>query len=184
MCCSVTCWKDRWSSGEFCLVLGKVRKCSFNLTFYFLYTCTCTFSFQRVLRIVGVITGSFYFVIVVICLFLYRQACRYLLIYVNFFLFLFSGFILRTALFEATSLSFDACLVVVTRVLALCRDGLKQMSDLPFPFLFNWRIHCDIRSWWPKISISSARVICRGWTVNTVLGRLDCQLRTLQQPRM
>lgn len=54
----------------------------------------------------------------------------------EFFFVLFSGFILRTALFEATSLSFDACLVVVTRVLALCRDGLKQMSDLPFPFSF------------------------------------------------
>lgn len=52
---------------------------------YLFYThAPVLFSFQRVLRVVGV-TGSFYFVIVIVCLFLYRQACRYLLIYVNLF---------------------------------------------------------------------------------------------------
>lgn len=65
------------------------------------------------------------------------QAGLQIFTYLCEFFVLFSGFILRTALFEGISLSFDACLVFVTRVLALCRDGLKQMSDLPFIFIFK-----------------------------------------------
>lgn len=70
--------------------------------------------------VVGVITGSFYFAIVNVCLFLYRQACRYLLIYVNSF--------------EVSVFLLTLVLVFVTRILALCRGGLKQTSDLPFLF--------------------------------------------------
>lgn len=158
MGCSGTCWQDRWSSGS-----------EFSL-----HTCTCTFfSFQLVFRVVGIITGYFYF-IVDVCLFLYRQACRYLLIYVVLFCFmdLFLG-----RLIWAISLFFWrlVILVFVTCVLALCRAWSKQMSDLPFFFCY-WRINCDVQSWWPKIS--NAWVICIGWTVNILLGRLSCHLRT------
>lgn len=65
------------------------------------------------------------------------QAGLQIFTYLCEFFVLFAGFIFSTALFEAISLSFDACLVFVTCVLALCRDGFKQMSDLPFFFLIE-----------------------------------------------
>ena len=73
------------------------------------------------------------FVIVNVCLFLYRQACRYLLIYVIFFLLCY-GLILLYLKLSVFLLAL--VLVSVTRVLALCRDGSKQMSDLPFLSFF------------------------------------------------
>ena len=81
----------------------------------------------------------------------------------SFSLFLFSRFILRTSLFEAISLSFDACLVFVTLVLALCRDGLKQMSNLPFLFLLKME-ECIVtnRADDLKFPISNAQVISWG----------------------
>lgn len=56
-------------------------------------------------------------------------------------------------------------LVSVTRVLALCKDGSKQMSDLPFLFfkLKNKLWHTELMT---QNSISNAWAICRGWTVN------------------
>lgn len=125
-----------------------------------LHTCTCTLSFQRVLRVVGVVTGYFNFVIVNVCLFLYRQACRYLLIYV---LWIYFRFIWSYRSFFSTLV-----LVFVTRVLALCRDGLKQMSDLPFfvliLFLSKKKLwHTELMT---QNETSNAWAICRGWPMN------------------
>lgn len=66
-------------------------------------------------------------------------------------------------------------LVFVTCVLALCKDGAKQISDLPF--IFYWRINCDIQSWWPRIQfpmhVSSTEA--KLWML--LLGRLSCHIR-------
>lgn len=93
------------------------------------------FSFQRVLTVVGVVTGSFYFVIVIVCLLLYRQACRYLLYLCEFF-FSFMDLFSELIYLKLSVFFFKLVLVFVTRVLALCGDGSKQMSDLPFLFSF------------------------------------------------
>lgn len=69
-------------------------------------------------------------------------------------------------------------LVFVTCVLALCKDGAKQISNLPF--IFYWRINCDIQSWWPKIQfpmhVSSTEA--KLWIL--LLGRLSCHIRAYE----
>lgn len=136
-----------------------------------LHTCTCTFSFQRVLRVI--ITSSFYFVIV-ICLFCTGRPAD---VYLFMWIFLKLSVILLTLV-----------LVFVTRVLALCRNGWKQMSNLPFLFLLKNKLwHTELMT---QNSISNARVICRGWTVELIfsgkaqLPSKDCFWWSLQQPSM
>lgn len=78
---------------------------------------------------------------------------------------------------------FTVVLDFVTCVLALCRDGLKQMSDLPF-FLFflNWRINCDIRSRWLTVQLpvnmssAGAGIFC-----GDVFNFKDCLWQSLGQ---
>lgn len=148
------CWKkthdllenDVWLEG---------LKCSFKSYFSFVYPCTCTFFHSNVC-----VKGSKYFMLGFFHtkkLFCYchsrlpfsvdRQACGYWLIYVNFcFIDIFISFILSYQAF-----SFNVCFwSFVTRVLALCRDGSKQMSDLPFFFIedYIW-VTTVIWSWWP-----------------------------------
>lgn len=95
-----------------------------------------------------------------------------------FFLFCFVLWISFQNRFIWRYQSFFWCIVVliiVTRVLALCRDGWKQMSDLPF-LLKNKSWHTELMT---QNSISNAWVICMGQTVNILLGRLSCCLRTV-----
>lgn len=66
-------------------------------------------------------------------------------------------------------------LVFVTCVTCTLSRRIEANERLAF-FFCRLRINCDIQSWWPKIS--NAWVICIGWTVNILLGRLSCHPRT------
>lgn len=125
-----------------------------------LYTCTCTFF----IPVSGKSCRCYY------RLFLFSrrylpfsvQAGLQIFTYLCDFCFCFMDLFFRTTLFEAISLSFDAfvVLVFVTCVLALCKDGAKQISDLPFIFLLKNKLwHTELMT---QNSISNACVICRG----------------------
>lgn len=135
------------------LVLGE--KMFFQLHLFFSLHTPVPFSFQCVLRVVDVVTGLFYFVIVVVCLFSVQAGLQILTYLCGFICYmdLFSKMLyLKLSVFLLMLV-----LVFVTCVLALCRDGSKQMSNLPFFclfccfFFFHWRINSDIRSWLSKI---------------------------------
>jgi len=178
--CWLTCWKDWWSSGE------SWRKIWFESHLFTFSTHVHLYSFIPACgKGCRCCYRLFYFVIVNVCLFLYRQACRYLLIYVLWISFRF--------IWSYQSFFSTLVLVFVTRVLALCRDGLKQMSDLPFfvliLFLSKKKLwHTELMT---QNETSNAWAICRGWPVNYFcLKRLSCHLwlyikrKSLRQPSM
>lgn len=102
----------------------------FQFYLFFSLHTPVPFSFQCVLRVVDVVTGSFYFVIVVVCLFSVQAGLQILTYLCGFICYmdLFSKMLyLKLSVFLLMLV-----LVFVTRVLALCRDGSKQMSNLPF----------------------------------------------------
>lgn len=94
------------------------------------------FSFQCVLRVVGVITGSFFFCYrrclpfsVQAGLQIFTYLCDFCFVFFVLWVYFQKPLYLKLSVFLLTLV-----LVSVTRVLALCKDGSKQMSDLPFLF--------------------------------------------------